>query len=372
MRVLHITNNYTPYNGGVVHAITNIIEEQKTLFPIGLVSFDFERYNQISDPPFVYRLWTPFRFYYKHNPMIIPYHIMDQLAQIVIGFKPTTLHIHHPFLLGPAAQKIGKILKCKTIYTYHTFYHEYMHYLPIQNDYIKTAIIKQVIRFCNSVDTIIAPSSAAKEFLETHGTTTNIQVIPSPISFDFFKSTPKTLDTSIIRLLVLSRFVPEKNLFIVFEWCKAITSFKFKLIIAGFGYLEPKLKMTAYEVYQFSKEDVQFVINPDQATIHQLYEFADFFLFTSHTDTQGLVVGQALAQGIPVLHVNGPGQKDILIDGYNGFQITSAKHFVTTISILLENKGLYSTMHQNAQASAEQFNTHAIVQKINLVYTKKN
>jgi len=370
MRILHVTNNYTPYNGGVVHAIENIIESQKIDHTVGLVTFDFKQKEPIKDHPHIYRIWSPIHFTYKQNPMILPYNIFDQLSHIILHFKPTIIHTHHPFLLGKAAQKIAKIIACPIVFTYHTWYQYYLHYCPCKIQKIIPSLehyfIERLIdTFCQSVDGIIAPSNAVYTYLKQKNPHYRVITIPSPINNRFFnKVVSKPIcNNRKIRLLSISRFVPEKNLFALFDICKKLDITKYELIIAGFGYLEKELKKTAYNDYQFPKASVTFISHPSPATIDRLYDWADLFIFTSTTDTQGLVLAEALARAVPIISLEGPGQKDIITHGYNGFYCQNTDQIARMIKDIYNNKYSLKKLRINGLQIAKNYSQKTIYKK---------
>lgn len=366
MRILHVTNNYTPYNGGVVHAINSLLKSQMSNNTVGLVTFDFKATHTLNDGSFVYRLWSPLHFTYKNNPMILPYNVFNQLAHIIINFRPTIIHTHHPFLLGPVAQKIGESVNCPVVFTYHTWYTQYVHYSPYRGAFIEQKVQSLVDNFCKKVDGIIAPSNAVFNSLQSKEVKRNSAVIPSPIADRFFrKRIPKQLCRGRkIRLLSLSRFTHEKNLFALFEICTFLQTANYEIVIAGFGYLEEQLRKTAYHDYKFSPQSVQFVSNPSTEKIDFLYDWADLFLFTSVSDTQGLVLAEALARQTPALCLEGPGQKDIIKNGHNGFCLKNPKEIALMIQNLHHNTTLLNFLIDNGIESSNQYRKEIVATKI--------
>ena len=86
----------------------------------------------------------------------------------------------------------------------------------------------------------------------------------------------------------------------------------FTFTLAGYGAEYEPLQTYAYQVLHLSSEQVVFVHQPPKDLIVRLYSDSDIFLFSSHTDTQGLVLAEAMASGLPVIALDGPGQRDII------------------------------------------------------------
>jgi glycosyltransferase involved in cell wall biosynthesis len=106
------------------------------------------------------------------------------------------------------------------------------------------------------------------------------------------------------------------------------------------------------------------VSNPSTETIDFLYDWADLFLFTSVSDTQGLVLAEALARQTPALCLEGPGQKDIIKNGHNGFCLESPKEIALMIENLHHNTKLLSLLIDNGIETANQYRKEIIATKI--------
>src|SRR5688572_25186753 len=120
MIIFFITNNYTPYSGGVVHAINATVkglqDQGHIVFIITLTFLP----NHSNDPECFIRLSCPIRFSYKNNHMALPWRPNYQLEQLIKKYKPDIFHIHHPFLLGKSALYVARKNKIPCIFTYHT------------------------------------------------------------------------------------------------------------------------------------------------------------------------------------------------------------------------------------------------------------
>jgi glycosyltransferase involved in cell wall biosynthesis len=116
------------------------------------------------------------------------------------------------------------------------------------------------------------------------------------------------------------------------------------------------------------KPPITFCINPSRQKLAELYAWADFFLFSSRSDAQGLVIAEAMAHATPVIALKGPGQEGIIVNYFNGFLADSVVEMATIIYRLTLNPDLYITMQKGALNSSQQFRTHTLVQKLNNHY----
>jgi len=113
-----------------------------------------------------------------------------------------------------------------------------------------------------------------------------------------------------------------------------------------------------------SPQRVQFIHKPPQDELLKAYRSADLFIFSSHTDTQGIVLAEAMSQGLPVIAVDGPGQRDIVTNDYNGFIINSAEEAVTKIISIVQNATLCNKLISGAYATAQRYHAKNTTQQL--------
>ncbi|HLW72842.1 MAG TPA: glycosyltransferase, partial [Candidatus Babeliales bacterium] len=348
MRIFFVTNNYTPYSGGVTNSIiatTNALRAQG--HEVFIVTLDFLGKNW--DPDYVIRLTCPIKFMYKKNHLAIPWRPTHTITQLLKQYNPDIVHVHHPFLLGVSALHAARKLNIPCVFTYHTMYEQYAHYVPLPALCTKPLIRTTVARFCNTVDGIIAPSNGVKEYLHSQQITSPITMIPSPLRPSFLTSAQSLhppvaqLSSSSVpfKLLVVSRFVPEKNIPFVFDVFKKLPDI-FTLTLVGYGSDYEHLQQLAFETLRLPQERVRFIHKPCIDKLLNLYRNADLCIFSSTTDTQGLVLAESMSQDLPVIAVDGPGQRDIIVNGYNGFIIENAQHAATTVMNIANNPSLHN------------------------------
>src|SRR5438045_8669224 len=108
MNVLHVSNNFTPYSGGVVRALQALLPAQiKQGINVTLATLEFSPPPTDPDPSWVIRVPCPIKFHYKNNPMAVPFHVQAFFEELFVSLKHDIIHTHHPFLLGSAALKLS-------------------------------------------------------------------------------------------------------------------------------------------------------------------------------------------------------------------------------------------------------------------------
>jgi 1,2-diacylglycerol 3-alpha-glucosyltransferase len=404
MRIFFVTNNYIPYSGGVTQAIiatTDALRQQGN--QVFIITLDF--LGKKNKPQTgVIHVPCPITFMYKKNYMAIPWRPTHFITQLLQQYKPDIVHVHHPFLLGVSALHAARACNIPCVFTYHTMYEDYAHYVPLPRYFTKKLISSAVRRFCNSVDGIIAPSNAIKEYLLQQKIIKPIVVIPSPLREMFLThpmrslysgarpdaSSSSAVNTCLenlpclpkpwrrqvegylqaphnFNLLVVSRFVPEKNIPFIFDVFKQLPN-NFTLMLVGYGSDYQRTQQLAFNTLKLSPQRVHFIHKPPQDELLKAYRSADLFIFSSHTDTQGIVLAEAMSQGLPVIAVDGPGQRDIVKNDYNGFIIKNAEKAVTKIMDIAHDETLLNKLISGAYATAQRYHAHNTTQQLITFY----
>ncbi len=367
MRILFVTNNYTPYSGGLVSSIVATVKAlQVAGHMVMLVAPDFLG-SAHDDPEWVRRIPSLFRLSYNKKYIAFPWRSKSYIRNCIASFKPDVVHVHHPFLLGPQAVAAAKEKGIKTVFTYHTMYEAYAHYVPLPQIITQPLITKKVIRFCKEVDQIIAPSSTIAHHLKAQGIS-YVTSIASGLKEQFVnRSFERKTVKKPYQLLYVGRFVSEKNIMALFDVMAQLPE-AYELTLVGYGNYLDLLQERAYDILGLSRERVRFIVQPTQQTLLDRYRSAHLFLFPSRTDTQGLVIAEAMACSTPVIAFDGPGQRDSIIDGKNGFIVANQREMAQQIQSVLSDPYLYELLQKNAWQSAQAFDPTHLVQQLIMLY----
>ena len=235
------------------------------------------------------------------------------------------VHIHTPFVAHYLGLKLAHLLDVPCVETYHTFFEDYLHhYLP----FIPKGIAKRVARFisrrqCNAVDAIVAPSQPMLDVLRQYGVKAKAEVVPTGLQSHSFAPADGAAfrdkyGISVDRPMALfvGRVAFEKNInFLLRMWVGLIKKQpNALLVIAGEGPAESSLHHLSKELNL--EDHVKFIGYLDRNTdLNACYQSADVFVFSSLSETQGLVLLEAMAQATPVVAIAELGTKSILIEG---------------------------------------------------------
>ncbi|MFZ2627695.1 MAG: glycosyltransferase [Rugosibacter sp.] len=232
------------------------------------------------------------------------------------------IHVQTPFAAHYAGIKLARQQGVPVIATYHTHFEEYLfHYLPIVPRGALRGLARRAARGqCNALDGIIVPSQPMAQTLRDYGVTTPLHVIPTGLPESQFIRGDGQRFRAAYRIgaerkiaLFVGRAAFEKNIGFLLEVAALARQQRpdLLLVIAGEG---PALEQLQRKANQLGINDhVRFVgYLPRESGLRDCYAAADVFVFASRTETQGLVLLEAMAAGLPVLALPALGAAEII------------------------------------------------------------
>jgi 1,2-diacylglycerol 3-alpha-glucosyltransferase len=376
LHIAFFTNFYHPIVNGVVRSVASFRE---TLMKQGHNVFVFAQ----SDGS--YKDNEPFIFRYPSLPLpsgeisaAIP--VSPFVDQLLPALKLDVIHTHHPILLGQTAARKAAELGLPLVFTFHTQYWEYTHYIPfpqeVIQEFLKNAVHKWLKEFMQKCQHIIIPSESMKEILvRDYGLEERYTVIPTGTNLEpYQRADGKTLrkekgwqDETI--LISVGRLAPEKN------WATLLHAFakvylehpNLRLVLIGDGPAKESLQTLASELG--IAEQVTFTGTIPFEEIPAYLKAADAFSFASVTETQGLVTIEAMAAGLPVVAVDGSGTRDIVEHGKQGYLVENdANALAKGLNQLLSDPGQMKRFSHNALKKAKTFDVNQLSKQIINVY----
>lgn len=235
------------------------------------------------------------------------------------------IHIQTPFVAHYTGVAMARRLNIPRIETYHTFFEEYLyHYVPFMpKRWLRYAARRFSRAQCNEVDAVVVPSTAMRDVLSEYGVTTRLEVIPTGIELDRFKGGDGARFRALHgiarerpMMLHVGRVAFEKNIGFLLRVLQRVraTYSNVLLVVAGEGPARQALQREAQALGV--SDNVLFVGNLDRETgLLDCYRAANVKVFASRTETQGLVLLEAMALGVPVVSTAIMGTKDVLQPG---------------------------------------------------------
>jgi glycosyltransferase involved in cell wall biosynthesis len=249
------------------------------------------------------------------------------------------VHVHSPFITGWMGLRYARRYGMPLVYTYHTQLEEYAHYVPFEPNATRFAATQLTRTFANLADAVIVPTGAMAERLRDVGVTVRIEVVPSGIDVKHFGAGRR--DEAVRRnagatpgdrvVLYVGRLAKEKNVELLIEALARTPDASLKLAVAGDGPLRAQLEALAGA--RGLSQRIRFLGNVARADLPALYASADAFAMPSTTETQGLVIAEALAAGSYVVAADAPQSANVL-EGAGALVSATAEAFAAALSAI--------------------------------------
>jgi glycosyltransferase involved in cell wall biosynthesis len=376
VHIAFFTNYYHPVVNGVVRSVASF---RDTLMKQGHNVFIFAQSdaNYKDTEPFIFRypsLALPLGEISTALP-VSPF--VDQLLPIL---KLDVIHTHHPILLGQTAARKAGELNLPLVFTFHTQYWEYTHYIPFPQetvqDFLKNAVHRWLREFMQKCQHIIIPSESMREILvRDYGLHERYSVIPTGTNLEPFlnadgkglRAEKGWLDETV--LISVGRLAPEKN------WDTLLRAFakasekhaNIRLVLIGDGTARESLEELSSELGVADRVTLTGAL--PFKDIPRYLKAADLFAFASVTETQGLVTIEAMAAGLPIVAVDGPGTHDIVEHGKQGFLVENdAEALAKGLDKLLSDPQRLKRLSNHALKKAKTFDINQLGKQLISVY----
>ncbi len=324
MKICMMTNTYLPHVGGVARSVSTFAEEYlREGHEVLVVAPEFDgRPLTAKAEAMVERIPSLKNFNGSEFSVRLPG--LTALSARLEAFQADIIHAHHPFLLGDTALRIAMNKNVPIVFTHHTRYEDYTHYVPFSRA-LREVAIEIATHYANLCDGVIAPSESTARLIRKRGVTTPMTVIPTGIDVQAFASADGArfrermkIPTDALVVGHVGRLALEKNLGFLAE---AVARFvasqpNARFLVVGDGPWRDELKAV------FEQQDAgDRLILAGKRTgrvLREAYRAMDVFAFASRSETQGMVVAEAMAAGLPVVALNASGVREVVRDGDNG------------------------------------------------------
>ena len=378
LRVAMFTNNYLPFIGGVPISIERLRRGLEKLGDSVLIVAP--RYkDQPEQESNVLRIPSLLAMGEKREFRLANIFLARNRKRVP-AFKPDFIHLHHPFWLGSLGLFMARRLNVPAIYTYHTRLEHYAHFVPLPGMLFRNLISHALIkRFANKCDGVIVPTYSTEEYLRMIGVKTPTFVQPTGIEYQRFQDvTAESVQSLRDRLelrdekvfISVSRLSNEKNIDFMIEAIDTLreqTTVPFRFLMIGDGHQRDRLQGKIDELGLGRHVTLVGAVPPDEMAIW--YRLGDAFLFASKSETQGMVILEAMAAGLPVVAVRSSGIEDVVRHGVNGFNTPEIQdQWLAAGHRLLEDDALRPERASQALAWARDFSVEQFSKDIRSIY----
>jgi 1,2-diacylglycerol 3-alpha-glucosyltransferase len=374
MRIGFFTDTYTPQINGVVTSIrlfkTALETRGHEVFvfaPTPNTPEDADNTVRFRSMPFVFQ-----------PEMRLAAPVSLEAVRLVDEIELDVAHAHDPFAIGLFGMRVARRKKIPYVHTYHTLYPEYVHY--IWETRLTKHLAERLSReYCEACDSIVAPSSKIEDYLRDWGVKRPIEIIATGVDVEKYAD----IDQDAIRALRLrlhlkaedrvalfmGRLGREKNveaLIRAFWHCRCSDA---KLVICGDGPHRADLEDLVDELSL--KNRVVFAGYLEGKDTVAAYHLAHIFAFASTSETQGLVIGEALAAGLPVVAANDKAVEDFVTDGVSGLVVPGRpEDLAHAFDALLDDEPRRLEFSDAAAARAREFSITRQAEKLERHYLR--
>ena len=346
MNILFISDVFFPRVNGVSTSINTFATELRVLgHQVTLIAPSYT--DEDKQEEWIVRV-PSHKIYFDPEDRLMNFGKLKALLPWIRDKHFDVIHIHTPFTAHYVGIHFGKKLDIPVVETYHTFFEDYLHhYLPFIPQFISRKLARTISRRqCNAVDGIVSPSKPMLDVLKQYGIKTPAEVVATGLDDSSFARVDgehfrMSHDIPLAQpmLLFVGRVAHEKNIGFLLEMHVELIKKHpdALLVITGEGPAEESIKHSIDKLGISNK--VRMIGYLDRS--HELiacYKAADIFVFASKSETQGLVLLEAMAQGTAVVAIAELGTKSILIEG-EGVLIAKddINDFADKVSVLLSD-----------------------------------
>lgn len=361
MKILFLSDVYFPRINGVSTSIHTLRGQLAALgHKVHLMAPDY--YSPSEDESWITRVPSHYLMFDPED-RLMRYRRALAMSAALRREDYDIIHVHTPFAAHYLGLRLARRLGVPCVETYHTFFEDYMHhYLPLLPKPLLRSLARRLSRSqCNAMDAVIAPSQPMLDALRGYGVKAHAEVIPTGLqehSFvagngaDFRRRYGIAAERPV--MLFVGRVAHEKNIGFLLRMALQVKHQRpdILLVIAGEG---PALEHLRSEAGTLGLQDnTLFLGYLDRNTeLNDCYRAADVFVFSSLTETQGLVLLEAMAQGVPVVAIAEMGTKSILREGEGALVAPQdEKIFAERVLSLFVNREYRLTLGEKAHGYA--------------------
>ena len=323
MNLLMVTNTFLPYVGGLVRSVEAFTEEfRRRGHRVLVVAPSFpgapRREKGVIRLPAIRKFnGSDFSF-----GLPLPGFLIPALEE----FRPDIVHSHHPYLLGDMALRISASRNAPLVFTHHTMYEMLASYVLGDSPAVRRFVVELSTGYANLCDRVIAPSASTAGILFERGVRTRIDVIPTGVDLDRYRRgdgagfrASMGIPPEAFVVGYVGRLGPEKNLGFLVAAVAAFLSDhgSGRFLVVGAGPSAEEIRRRFNRCGLTGRVHYAGILKGRK--LADAYHAMDLFAFASRNETQGMVLTEAMAAGVPVVAVDAPGVREAVVDGQNGY-----------------------------------------------------
>ncbi|TAK96548.1 glycosyltransferase family 4 protein [Patescibacteria group bacterium] len=375
MRIGIFTNNYLPNPYGVTASIESFRHElERCGHEVFVFAPRYPDYQDCGRHVFRYPaldVKVKFRF-------PLPIHFSPKMSRILESLELDIIHSQHPNLLGSAAKSWARKKQIPLVFTWHTLYDRYVHFVPfVPRRLAAWWVIRQAVKYANQSEAVIVPTVSAEKIIRGWGLKNGYMAVLATGVENVFQGA----DGTVVRrrfeiandapvLFTVCRLTSEKNVEYLFREVFSVLQMNEQAIflVVGDGNLGPRLRQLATAAGV--AERVILAGEVPKEKIKDYYAAGNIFVYASKSETQGVIIAEAMYSGLPVVAVRATGVEDYVQDGQTGFLVNGqAGDLAHATQRLLDDSPLRENFSVAAKKIATEHYTAAVAtEKLLAVY----
>lgn len=357
MRIGIFADSHKPLVTGVVHSVELTRRGLEGLgHEVHIFAPAARGYHDADER--VYRFWAVNLSRKIGAPFAIPY--SRRLFALIPRLGLDIIHTQHPFPVGRLGVYFARRLDVPVVYTFHTQYELYAHYVPLNQRLVRSLARRLVVSHAEQCDGIICPAPSAREILTTYGVRRPLEMLPNAIDLCAFEHVAPGnvrarhgIGAAERVAIYCGRLAREKNLTFMLQALRdvLIQVPGIRLLMVGEGMEAEALMGLARRLGLGDR--VLFTGRVPYDEVPRYYAAADLFVMTSMTEVRPLALLEAMASGLPVVAVAAPGLTDTVTSEVDGLLTgNDAAEFAGAVRRMLTDDALRRQMGRRARKSA--------------------
>lgn len=379
MNIAYFSDTFYPRIDGVVVTLLNFIQllaEKGHKIKLYVPNYENIKEKKFHENISIER-HTSFKLIgYPNFRVALPVYL--KVKKSIEIFKPEIIHFHTPGPLGLIGVNIAKQDKIPLIATYHTYLTDFLVCISPnkkidksdKKDLSKQIVWKLSNYYYDKCDLVTAPSKSIGRELKKNGLKAKIKIISNGLALDVFSSKEKYNEKA--RLLHVGRMSFEKNVDVII---KSIAVLKkefpdIRLDIAGDG---PALKSLKSLTHKLELEkNIRFLGYKEHDNLNKIYKEHDIFITASTVETQGVVILEAMASGLPIIGVKKLAIPDLVKNNVNGFVTKpfDEQKMAEKIAILYKDSKLREDFGRNSAELIKEHDVKKVIEELEKIYFK--
>lgn len=375
MRITMFTNTYKPHVGGVARSVEFFTEDLRAAgHRVLVVAPEFSQAEEAASEDL---LRVPAIQHFNGSDFSLGLPAPFLVDHRMDDFNPDIIHSHHPFLLGNTALRVSSSCEVPLIFTHHTLYEQYTHYVPLDSETMKRFVIGLATEYANHATRVVAPSESLAHLIRERGVRRPVSVVPTGVDLAFFEGGRgerfrRRHGLSGAQVVGhLGRLAPEKNLSYL---ARAVAAFMVDrpgvfFLVVGDGPSKQAIRQHFEDRGIADRLVLAGVLNGQ--ALADAYQSMDLFVFASQSETQGMVLAEAMAAGKPVIALDASGVREVVVDNVNGRLLpgdADEKVFAAAVADFFDHPERTRQWPLQAGLTAREFSRESSAAKLLQVY----